>query len=262
MTRSVKEAPRRPRKNQPRPLPIPERGRGKAEQPPEGEFVIAKRPWPEGPPELLAPVGSKASWAAALMNGADAVYAGLNDFSARSYADNFSLAEMKALIAESHREGVRVYVAFNSLVKEGELKEAWKLLAACAAFGPDALIIQDLGLARLAARHFPSIPRHASTLTAVHSLPGLITLEKAGFSRAVLARELAFDEVEALTRYSPIGVEVFVHGALCFSFSGLCLMSSFSRVTSPGRLWTAVRVEAWRGMAGKWRAASLASPRS
>ena len=177
--------------------------------------------------ELMAPAGSKASWAAAVEAGADAVYLGLNDFSARTYADNFSLAEFAAVVQESHRVGVRVYLAINSLIKEKELPQAFRLLATCAEFEPDAFIIQDLGLAALAAKHFPQIERHASTLTAVHSLPGLVTLQKAGFSRAVLARELAFDEVEALSTHSPIDVEIFVHGALCFSFSGLCLMSSF-----------------------------------
>jgi len=180
-----------------------------------------------GPPELLAPAGSTAAWAAAVEAGADAVYLGLNDFSARTYADNFSLAELAAVIRESHAAGVRVYLALNSTIKEGELPQAWKLLATSAALSPDGFILQDLGLSALAARYFPAIPRHASTLTAVHSLPGLITLQKAGFSRAVLARELAFDEVAALAAYSPIEVEIFVHGALCFSFSGLCLMSSF-----------------------------------
>ncbi len=182
---------------------------------------------PAGPPELLAPAGSKAAWAAAVEAGADAVYLGLNDFSARAYADNFSLAELGAVIRESHAAGVRIYLAFNSLIKEGELGRAFQLLATSAALEPDAFILQDLGLAALAARHFPEIPRHASTLTAVHSLPGLVTLQKAGFSQAVLARELAFDEVAALAAHSPIGVEIFIHGALCFSFSGLCLMSSF-----------------------------------
>lgn len=198
----------------------PEKGR-------PGLQRLIPRPEQVGSPELLAPAGSKAAWAAAVEAGADAVYLGLNDFSARTYADNFSLAELAAVIDESHKAGVRVYLAFNSLIKEGELPLAWKLLATSAALGPDGLILQDLGLSALAARHFPQIPRHASTLTAVHSLPGLVTLQKAGFSRAVLARELAFDEVAALATHSPIEVEIFIHGALCFSFSGLCLMSSF-----------------------------------
>ena len=178
-------------------------------------------------PELLAPAGSKASWVAAVENGADAVYLGLNNFSARTYADNFSLAEFAGIIKESRASGVRVYLAMNSLIREGELPLAFRLLATCASMEPDGLILQDLGLAKLAAKYFPQLPRHASTLTAVHSLPGLVTLASAGFSRAVLARELAFDEVEALSTHSPIEVEVFNHGALCFSFSGLCLMSSF-----------------------------------
>ena len=137
------------------------------------------------------------------------------------------MAELASVIRQSHEEGVKIYLALNSLIKEGELPQAWKLLATAAALGPDALIIQDLGLGSLAARYFPEIPRHASTLTAVHSLPGLNVLKEAGYSRAVLARELAFDEVRALAIHSPIEVEIFIHGALCFSFSGLCLMSSF-----------------------------------
>lgn len=180
-----------------------------------------------GRPEILAPAGSKATWAAAVESGADAVYLGLNDFSARTYADNFSIAELASVIRQSHQAGVKIYLALNSLIKEDELSAAWKLLATAAALGPDALIIQDLGLGSLAAKYFPEIPRHASTLTAVHSLPGLMVLQEAGYSRAVLARELAFDEVRALSIHSPIDVEIFIHGALCFSFSGLCLMSSF-----------------------------------
>ena len=212
-----------------RPAGRPDRRPPKAgtNRPDERRFQVNQRPERTGPPELLAPAGSKASWAAAVEAGADAVYLGLNDFSARAYADNFSLAELSSIIRQSHQAGVKIYLALNALIKEGELEQAWKLLATSASFGPDALIIQDMGLALLAARHFPDLPRHASTLTAVHSLPGLIMLEKAGFSRAVLARELAFDEVAALSAHSPIEVEVFNHGALCFSFSGLCLMSSF-----------------------------------
>jgi len=184
-------------------------------------------PVPSAPPALLAPGGSKGAWAAAVEAGADAVYVGLRDFSARTYAENFTLAELAGVIKESRRAGIKIYLAFNSLVKEAELGAAWKLMAAAAELGPDALIIQDWGLSRLAAAYFPQVPRHASTLTGVHSLPGLVALKEAGFTRAVLARELAFDEVAALSAHSPIGLEVFIHGALCFSVSGLCLMSSF-----------------------------------
>ena len=175
----------------------------------------------------MAPGGSKGAWAAAVEAGADAVYVGLKDFSARTYAENFTLAELAGVLRESRPAGVKIYLAFNALVKESELGAAWKLLAAAAELEPDALIIQDWGLNRLAAEYFPQVPRHASTLTGVHSLPGLAALKEAGFTRAVLARELAFDEVAALSAHSPIGLEVFIHGALCFSASGLCLMSSF-----------------------------------
>jgi len=186
-----------------------------------------RKPSEAGRPALVAPGGSKGAWAAAVEAGADAVYVGLKDFSARAYAENFTLAELAGLIKESRLAGVKIYLAVNSLIKEVEWGAAWKILAAAAELGPDALIIQDWGLNRLAAKHFPQVPRHASTLTGVHSLPGLVALQEAGFTQAVLARELAFDEVAALSAHSPIGLEVFVHGALCFSVSGLCLMSSF-----------------------------------
>ncbi len=213
--------------HKPRPASAAPQRPGRAAEADRPDFTLVPAPRPPRAPELMAPAGSKAAWAAAVEAGADVVYLGLNDFSARTYADNFSLAEFAAVVRESHEAGVKVYLAFNSLVKESELSQAWKLLATSAACGPDGLILQDLGLAALAARHFPELPRHASTLTAGHSLPGLVELQKAGFSRAVLARELALDEVSALSQHSPIEVEVFIHGALCFSFSGLCMMSSF-----------------------------------
>jgi putative protease len=159
--------------------------------------------------------------------GADAVYAGLDRFSARTYAENFSLPELKGLIDESHRAGVKVYLAFNALIKESELASAFRTLVAAAEAGPDAFIVQDLGLAALARRHCPETPLHASTLTAVHGLDGLQALRRLGFSRAVLPRELSLKEIARLTAASPIPTEIFVNGALCFSFSGLCLMSSF-----------------------------------
>ncbi|MDR1051606.1 MAG: U32 family peptidase [Deltaproteobacteria bacterium] len=178
-------------------------------------------------PEVLAPAGGPASWAAAVQAGADAVYAGLDRFSARTYAENFSLSELSGMVSESHRLGVRVYLAFNSLIKDSELADAFKVMCAAAEMGPDAFIIQDLGLVGMARRHFPQIPLHASTLTAVHTLDGLEALAGLGFSRAVLPRELAAAEIAALAPRSPLDLEVFVHGSLCFCFSGLCLMSSF-----------------------------------
>ncbi|MDR3204127.1 MAG: U32 family peptidase [Deltaproteobacteria bacterium] len=178
-------------------------------------------------PEILAPAGSPASWAAALEAGADAVYAGLDRFSARTGAENFNITQIKGLIEESHRLGVKVYLAFNAAIKDDELAPAFKAMIAAAEMEPDGFIVQDLGLASLALKHCPNVPLHASTLTAVHTLEGLNALKNLGFNRAVLARELSLKEIGELTKKSPLETEVFIHGALCFSFSGLCLMSSF-----------------------------------
>jgi putative protease len=178
-------------------------------------------------PELLAPAGGPASWAAAVEAGADAVYCGLDRFSARSVAENFSLAELSGLIKESRKQGVKVYLALNSLIKEAELPEAYKLMMAAAEMEPDAFIIQDPGLAALCRRHAHRVALHASTLTAVHTLDGLKALKYLGFARAVLPREMSLKDIAELCQRSPLGLEIFIHGAMCFSFSGLCLMSSF-----------------------------------
>jgi putative protease len=161
-------------------------------------------------------------------SGADAVYLGLKSFSARALAENFSLPEFRGAAAEAKRRGVKVYVAANSLVKEGEIREAMALLCAAAKEGPDAFIVQDLGLASLCRRFLPEIPLHASTLAAAHTPGALALLGELGFERAVLPRETTFRELERLSAESPIDLEIFIHGASCFSFSGLCLLSSFS----------------------------------
>jgi putative protease len=160
-------------------------------------------------------------------SGADAVYLGLKSFSARALAENFSLGELRGAVAEARRRGVKVYVAANSLVKEGELRDAMALLFSAAREGVDAFIVQDLGVAELCRRFIPDIPLHASTLAAGHTPGGLAMLGGLGFARAVLPRESSFHEIEELSCQSPIDVEIFVHGASCFSFSGLCLFSSF-----------------------------------
>lgn len=178
-------------------------------------------------PEILAPAGGPASWAAAVEAGADAIYCGLENYSARALAENFTLAELSGLIAESRRQGVKTYLALNSLIKESELPSAFRAMMAAAEMEPDAFIIQDQGLAALARRHCPSVPLHASTLAAAHTLDGLKALKYLGYSRAVLPREMTLKEIAEISAKSPLGLEIFVHGALCFSFSGLCLMSSF-----------------------------------
>ncbi|MDR3580578.1 MAG: U32 family peptidase [Oryzomonas sp.] len=178
-------------------------------------------------PELLAPVGSLESFFAAMEKGADAVYAGLRDFSARARAKNFTLGQMERMLAYAHAHGRRVYITLNTLVNEKELPQLVETLAALAGMRVDGVILQDLAVARLIRRHFPFIPLHASTQMTIHNTAGVKMLEELGFQRAVLARELALDEVAAIAAASPVEIETFVHGALCFSVSGQCFFSSY-----------------------------------
>lgn len=177
-------------------------------------------------PELLAPAGSLESFFAALEKGADAVYAGLQDFSARARAKNFTLAQMERMLAYAHGQNRKIYITLNTLVKEKELPQLVDTLAALAGMRVDGVILQDLAVARLIRTHFPSIPLHASTQMTIHNTPGVKMLEELGFQRAVLARELAVDEIAAIAASSPVEIECFVHGALCFSISGQCFFSS------------------------------------
>ncbi len=180
-----------------------------------------------GNPELLAPAGSIESFFAALDSGADAVYAGLQGFSARSRARNFTLAEISRMAALCRREGRRLYVALNTLVKERELPEIVEILAALADARVDALIVQDLGLATIVREHFPSLPLHASTQMTIHNIEGVRQMAALGFRRVVLARELSLPEIRAIASVSGTELECFVHGALCFCVSGQCHFSSF-----------------------------------
>lgn len=177
-------------------------------------------------PELLAPAGSLESFFAAIEKGADAVYAGLQEFSARARAKNFSLAQMERMLAYAHGQNRRIYITLNTLVKEKELPQLVDTLAALAGMRVDGVILQDLAVARLIRNHFPSIPLHASTQLTIHNTPGVKMLQELGFQRAVLARELAVDEIATIAASTPIEIECFVHGALCFSISGQCFFSS------------------------------------
>lgn len=159
--------------------------------------------------------------------GADAVYAGLQDFSARARARNFTLPQMERMLAYAHSLDRRIYVTLNTLVKEKELPQLVDTLAALAQMRVDGVIVQDMAVARLVRNHFPSIPLHASTQMTIHNTPGVQMLHRLGFQRGVLARELALDEVAAITTATPVEIEVFVHGALCFSISGQCFFSSY-----------------------------------
>lgn len=178
------------------------------------------------PFELLAPVGSFPAFEAALEAGADAVYVGAPGFNARALSRDFTLAEIDSMIVQARGTGRRLYVAMNSLMKEDELPAALELLSCLEAMRPDALIVQDIGLLHLIKHHFPSLPLHASTLLSVHNSVAAAELTKLGCSRVVLAREMTLEEIAAVHRQTSAELEVFVHGAMCFSYSGLCMFSS------------------------------------
>ena len=177
--------------------------------------------------ELLAPAGSLEAFFAAMEAGADAVYTGLKDFSARAKAKNVTLGELERMLGYARGKGRKIYVTLNTLVKEAELPQLVETLAALEAMDIDAVILQDLAVWRLARRHFPGLELHASTQLTVHNAAGVRMLERMGFSRAVLARELSLAEIAAIRRQTTMELEHFIHGALCFSFSGQCYFSSF-----------------------------------
>ncbi len=186
--------------------------------------------------ELLAPAGNSDCFHAAIEAGADAVYVGAPVFNARLRAENVSIRALARLVPYAHGKGVRVYVTLNTLLKQRELNQVSDLLYQLEQIGVDALIVADMGLIRIARRFFPSLPLHASTQMFVHNRAGLDTARALGLSRTILARELTLDELAMLAAVAPRPqLEVFVHGALCYSFSGLCLASSFLGGSSGNR---------------------------
>jgi len=188
-------------------------------------------------PELLAPAGGFDAALAAFQYGADAVYLGLPRFSARADADNLTPDRLRVLLAyaRSFAPPKKIYVTFNTLVCEGEMDKALEALDLLADLAPDGVIVQDLGVAQLIREHFPTLALHASTQLAAHSLDGVLALKELGFTRVVLARELSCEEMRRIVQMSGVEIEVFVHGALCYSYSGLCLFSSHTAGRSGNR---------------------------
>ena len=176
-------------------------------------------------PELLAPAGDREALRAAVANGADSVYFGLTGFNARARAANFTPDELPEVMRFLHGRNVRGFVALNTLVFSDELPAAAELLTACAAAGVDAVIVQDLGLVRLARRLAPGLPVHASTQMTLTEPRGIAFAHQLGVERVVLARELSLADIQKVTAATDVPVEVFVHGALCVAYSGQCLTS-------------------------------------
>ena len=176
--------------------------------------------------QLLAPAGSMEAVAAAVQNGADAVYLGYGDFNARRNAKNFSREEFAAAVSYCHVRGAKVYLTLNTLLTDRELPRAAEFAAEAGTLGADAVLVQDMGVLRMVRQVAPDLPVHASTQMTVHNLDGVKMAADLGMSRAVLSRELSRDQIEYICQRSPIEIEVFAHGALCMCYSGQCFLSS------------------------------------
>ena len=176
--------------------------------------------------ELLAPVGDWNCLKAAVQNGADAVYFGVEQFNARMYAANFNVEDMKQVIDYCKLRNVKTNLTLNTLLENGEFDNAVDLAKEAYKAGVDAIIVQDLGLAKYLIDNIPGLPIHASTQMTVHNLQGVLKLEKLGFDRVVLSRELSCEEIEYICKNCKVEIETFIHGALCICYSGQCLFSS------------------------------------
>ena len=195
--------------------------------------------------EILAPAGSMESMYAAINKGADAVYLGGNKFSARAYASNFDNENMQKAIDYAHSYGVKVYVTINTILKESEIEEAVKYVGYLYEIGADALIIQDLGLFKRIKEEYEDFEIHASTQMTIHNGEAAIYFKEKGFHRLVLSREMSFEEIKHISTDLMIETEMFVHGAICVSYSGQCLMSSIigGRSGNRGRCAQPCRME-------------------
>lgn len=183
-------------------------------------------------PELLAPAGGPEPFYAALAAGADAIYCGMGSFNARRKADNFTDETFEAACRAAHLAGSRVYVTVNIVIKDEEMAEALSLVDRCWRLGADAFIIQDWGLFFEIRRLMPEVETHISTQANIHDARGTAWCKEAGADRVTLSRELSIDEIATIHDAVDIELEVFSHGAICFCYSGVCLLSSF---TSRGR---------------------------
>jgi len=175
--------------------------------------------------ELLSPAGSMEAVYAAVQSGADAIYLGGTMFNARRNAKNFSNAELAEVVKYCRRYGVQTHVTLNILLSDRELPEAAAYIKTLSDIGVDAVIVQDLGVAKLVREIAPELTMHASTQMSVHNLDGVLAAASLGFKRVVLARELSGKAIEAICKASPVEIEVFAHGALCMCYSGQCYMS-------------------------------------
>ena len=176
--------------------------------------------------ELLSPAGNIQAFYGAINAGADAIYVGADRFSARAYAENFTTEQLVECIELAHLKKVKVYLTVNTLLKDTEIDELYDFIAPFYDAGLDGVILQDLGVARVLAHYFPDLERHASTQMTLTNQYSLEFLEQCGFTRVVLSRELTLKEIQYLKDHSNLELECFIHGAMCYCYSGQCLYSS------------------------------------
>ena len=188
-----------------------------------------------GSPEILAPCGNMAAFHAALSSGADAMYLALKSFGARAYAANFELSELLQVIEEAHLHERKIYLTLNTLLKDEELNRIPAVMDPLYRAGLDAVLVQDLGLYRLLRERYPELMLHASTQMNLCSAEGAEYAKALGFTRVVPARELTLEELKAIRDKADIEVEAFVHGAMCYCYSGRCYLSSFQGGRSGNR---------------------------
>ncbi len=179
-------------------------------------------------PELLLPVGNPESFYAALKGGADAVYLGLKQFNARGRAKNFTNGQLYTLLKEAGKQNIQVYITLNTVVKNPEITDLIDYLHFLQQAGVNGVILQDWGVYYIAKKYFPKLILHASTQMGIHNSAGANHAHQKGMERVVLARELTLNELRKICQRSRVETEVFIHGALCYSFSGMCLYSSYA----------------------------------
>lgn len=185
--------------------------------------------------ELLAPAGSFEALVAAISNGADAIYLGLNRFGARAYANNFTLEDLEKSIEYAHLRNVKIYVTMNTIVYDSELEDAYKQLDEIYILGVDGVIVQDLSIFNYIVKNCPQMEAHCSTQMGIDDLEGTLLFKSIGAKRVVLSREVPIDKIKEIKKIAKLPIEIFVHGALCVSYSGNCLMSGLIGYRSGNR---------------------------
>jgi len=185
--------------------------------------------------ELLAPAGNMEALKAAISNGCDAIYLGMQKFGARAYSSNFDFESLKEAVTYAHLRNVKIYVTMNTIVFENEVLEMKEQMNELNEIGVDGIIVQDLAAFDYVVNHFLDMEVHCSTQMGIDDLDGTLLLKELGANRVVLARELEIEKVKEIKRSAKIPLEIFVHGALCVSYSGNCLMSGLIGYRSGNR---------------------------